>query len=231
MVSFSIYDLDRTLTRRGTWLPWLVFWARREAPWRLLLLTLAVPAALGAALGWVGRGRLKEIVQRLVMGRPDRTSVVAAAEAFADELVATGLFPGALAALASDRAAGRQLVLATASNQFYAEEIGRRLGFAAVIASPSRWDGDLLSPRLAGANNYGAAKAARVNAFITASGGGAFRFTSDHVSDLPAFEAALAGGGEAVAANPSKALRQHAVARGWRIVDWGTPEPSWFERA
>jgi phosphoserine phosphatase len=57
------------------------------------------------------------------------------------------------------------------------------------------------------------------------------RFYSDHISDLPVFELAVASGGEAVAANPSKALRALAVDRGWRVVDWGEPSNSLFERA
>jgi phosphoserine phosphatase len=46
--------------------------------------------------------------------------------------------------------------------------------------------------------------------------GAPMRFYSDHPSDAPMFELA----DEAVAANPTRALRALAVARGWSIVDW-----------
>lgn len=227
-IAIAVYDLDRTLTRRGTWVPWLTYWLRHQAPWRAMLLPLLLLPAACHGLKLVSRGGLKAAAHRIAMGRSVRRErVAAAAAAFAARVLADELFPGALAALAADRAAGRRLVLATASNAYYAEAIGAALGFDAVLATPSRWAGDRLDWRPGGDNNYGAAKAARLAA---ATGGAAFAFTSDHVSDLPAFELALASGGAAIAANPSPALRRLATARGWPIVDWGTVAESWFER-
>ena len=69
MVELAIYDMDRTITRSGTYTPWLMFWAWRRAPWRLLLLPFALLAGLGYAAGLVTRKRLKEINQSLLMGR------------------------------------------------------------------------------------------------------------------------------------------------------------------
>ena len=108
-----------------------------------------------------------------------------------------------------------------------------RLGIADVIATPARWEGDWLNYRLGGANCYGEAKLAMVTAWLARAGlaGARLRFYSDHESDLPLFAYAVAGGGEAVAANPSAALRLVAAARGWRIVVWGAPVKSIFERA
>lgn len=230
MVPVAVYDLDRTLTRRGTWVPWLRFWLWREAPWRVVLLPLLVLPVLAMALRLTDRGGLKAAVHRIVMGRRlRRDQVAAAAVAFAEALVAREVFPGALAALAQDRAEGRRLVLATASNAYYAEAIGTRLGFELVLATPSRWNGDRLDWRLGGANNYGGEKAARLAAALPAAS--AFVFKSDHISDLPSFALALARGGMAVAANPSPALRARAIAEGWTIVDWGSVSASLFERA
>lgn len=234
MATISIYDMDRTVTRRGTWTPWLVFWARREAPWRLLLAPLLGLALAGYALKLIDRARLKEWGHRLLMGRfVARDRLVAAAEAYAARVIADDVFPGALTQIAADRAAGERLVLATASNEYYVRAIAARLGIDDVIATASRWHDDRLHHRLGGDNCYGEAKRLLVEGWLARHGlgGATLRFHSDHVSDLPLFELAVASGGEAVAANPSPALRQLAVARGWRIVDWGRPAPSFFERA
>ena len=233
-MTISIYDMDRTLTRRGTFVPWLTFWLRHEAPWRVVLLPLLVVPVLGYGLGWLDRGGLKAAVHRIVMGSSvARARVIAAAAAFADQIVARELFPGALAALATEAAAGQRLVIATASNAYYADAIGARLGVSAVIATASTWDGDRLRPQLGSANCYGVAKARLIADWLAAEGlaGAAWRFHSDHISDLPSFEAALASGGVAIATNPSPALRTEAQRRGWPIVDWGVPEASVFERA
>lgn len=233
-MQIAIYDMDRTITRSGTWTPWLLFWARREAPWRLLLAPLLLVALAAYALKQIPRARLKEIGHRLFMGRRvSRQRLVAAADAFADATIRDNVFAGALAQIAADRAAGLKLVLATASNEYYVGAIAARLGFDATIATASRWTEDRLHHRLGGENAYGDAKRILVAAWMSRHdlAGAAFRFYSDHVSDAPLFEAAAASGGEAVAANPSAALRQLATARGWRIVDWGVPKHSIFERA
>lgn len=122
-----------------------------------------------------------------------------------------------------------RIVIATASNAYYARAIGSSLGVCDVIATESVWDGDVLSAKLAGPNCYGPAKLTAVEAWLAREGlqVAPIRFYSDHISDLPVFERA----DDPVATNPSAALRALATARGWRIVDWGTVKAGWFERA
>lgn len=230
----SIYDMDRTITRRGTWTPWLLFWARREAPWRLLLLPLLGLALMAYALKIVERGRLKEWGHRLLMGGTvSRARLVAAADLFAVQILQNDVFPAALAQIAADRADGRRLVIATASNEYYVRAIAARLGVDDVVATASTWVEDRLHHRLGSDNCYGDAKRVLVHNWLVKAGLGRepVRFYSDHISDVPMFELAEASGGEAVAANPSAALRHLAQQRGWRIVDWGEPVKSLFERA
>lgn len=233
-VTISIYDMDRTLTRRGTWTPWLIFWARREAPWRLALAPLLGLALAAYALKLMTRGRLKELGHRLLMGRRiPRARLLAAAEAYAEQVVADGVFPAALAQVDLDRRAGQRLVMATASNEYYVRAIADKLGFDDVIATASRWDEDRLHHRLGGDNCYGDTKRLLVDGWLARHGleGAMVRFYSDHISDRPLFELAEASGGEAIAANPSAALRSLAIARGWTVVDWGPQARSWLERA
>ncbi len=215
MMTRVIYDMDQTITRAATYTRWLIYWARREAPWRLALLPVAAIAGIGFRLGLVSRRRLKEFAQRLVMGdAAPRTKVESHAADFAAKVVARGLMPGAVAQIATDRSDGHEIVIATASFAFYAHAIASALGIDRVIATESTWDGDRLRAQIAGENCFGAAKAATV---VAAMPGARFvRAYSDHVSDAPLF--ALAA--EPVAVTPSRALRRLAVERGWRIVDW-----------
>jgi HAD superfamily phosphoserine phosphatase-like hydrolase len=226
--------MDRTLTRRGTWAGWLRFWLQREAPWRAVLLPLLLGPALAYGAGRLGRGALKAAVQRLVMGaRVPGAQVRAAAARYAATVVADEVFEGARAALAAARADGAVVVIATASNAYYAEAIGAALGVDHVIATEMAWDGDHLLARLEAENCYGEAKAARVRDWLAAKGLAQARVDawSDHVSDLPLLELAAARGGAAVAVNASAALRAEAAARGWAVVDWGVVRRSVWERA
>jgi HAD superfamily hydrolase (TIGR01490 family) len=219
----AIYDMDKTITRRATYTPFLLHAARRLAPWRLALLPLAGLLGLAYALKLIDRGKLKELNYRLLIGRripPDR--LAAAVESFADETLATNVYPAALTAIEADRAQGRRLILATASYEFYAAAIAQRLGFDDVIATRTGIDAKgRLHPRIQGANCYGEAKKDMVEAWLASQGLTRatvhLRFYSDHPSDAPLHRWA----DEPVAANPDTRLAKLAAAEGWEVVRWG----------
>ena len=222
MTELAFYDMDRTITRYGTYTPWLVFFAWKRAPWRLLLLPLAGVAGLGYALKILSRKRVKEINHYLLMGRHVPRAVLAPlADAFAAWIVDRLTYPQAKAQIAADKAAGRRVVLATASNAYYVEAIARRLGIEDVIATASLWrEDDRLRWRIAGENNYAAGKLALVKAWLEKNGltrdAVKIRFYSDHHSDRPVFEWA----DERFATNPNAKLLALATAQGWQVLDW-----------
>jgi len=211
-----VYDLDKTITRRASWMAWLFHFARTEAPARLLLAPLMLLPAIGYAAGLLDRCDLKQATHRIMMGRRvPRASVERAADRFAASFGAANELPGALKALAADRAAGATLLLATASSRYYAAALARRWGFDALVATENIWDGDWLTPRVAGENCYEMGKLRMLLAFLPARAR-EVRFTSDHVSDLPT----LLWADVAIAANPSAPLRLEATLRGWPICAW-----------
>ena len=223
MQELAIYDMDRTVTRTGTYTPFLLHAAKTLAPWRLAFAPAVPLVMLAYAAKLIDRRRLKEICQRLLIGASiPRARLGPATESFAELMVATNINPGALREIASDKAAGRRLVLATASYRFYVEPIARRLGFDDVIATGSVAGlDDIIHARIDGDNNYGPAKLRLIEAWMAAEGiardAVKVRFYSDHVSDWPA----LAWADTAIAVNPSQGLRRMAGKRGWEVVDWG----------
>jgi HAD superfamily hydrolase (TIGR01490 family) len=218
----AVYDLDRTITRAGTYTPFLIHWAQSQAPWRLAFAPAAV-AVMGAyAAKRISRKRLKEIMQTLLMGgATDERRLAPMVDAFADRMVSEGIYPEAKAVIAADRAEGRRIILATAAHEFYAAAIAARLGFDDVVATRSARDeaGALLAS-IEGENCYGPAKLAMLKAYMDDAGidrtAAHVRFYSDHVSDLPVFEWA----DEPVAVNPSPKLKKVAAERAWPITDW-----------
>lgn len=222
MTRLAIYDMDRTITHAPTWTPFLLQSARAHAPWRLLLIPAAAFAAIGYVARLIDRAKLKQTMQRLLLGgslAPEAREK--AAMAFADRIVATGVFAGARARIAADKAAGYRLVMATASYRFYAEAIAERLGFDAVIATEADIDeGGTLYPRIVGENCYGPVKLRMIEAWLKTQGierdDAHIRFYSDHVSDAPV----LAWADEPFAVNAHGPLRALAKTQGWPIVDW-----------
>jgi len=220
--ALAIYDMDRTITRRATYTPFLIHAALRLAPWRLLFAPLVVMSMLLYLAGLIDRGRLKEINYRLLVGRgvsPERLEQVV--ESFADRQIATNITPGARASIAADRAAGRRLVMATASYRLYAAAIARRLGFDDVIATETGLDTNgRVVAKIEGSNVYGPAKLAAIETWLEREGLAReavhIRFYSDHVSDAPVHH----WSDEPVAANAHDRLIRLAEAEGWEVLDW-----------
>ena len=219
----AMYDMDRTITRSGTYSGFLIHVARRRQQWRLLFLPLVGLAGVAYSLRLIDRSRLKAINLRLLVGKRFRRAEIAPlAESYADKVVARGLHPAALDQIAADREAGYRLLLATASFHLYVDAIARRLGIDDVLATRlDEPDGaDHIHARLAGDNCYGDAKFARISDWLAANDitrdAAHVRAYSDHVSDHPMLRFA----DEAVATTPSRGLKKLAPTMGWQVVDW-----------
>ncbi len=215
-MKLSIYDMDKTVTRKASWTAWLFFFARTEAPVRLLLAPLMLLPSTLFLLGLTDRKGLKEATQALMMGRRvPREKVERAADAFAAGFGARMELSGALEAIAADRVQGREIWLATASCRYFVEALARRWGIETVIATENFWEGDLLTNRIRGENCYELGKLRMILARLERRPDEVI-FSSDHVSDLPVLDWADVP----VAANPGAALRRIAEIRGWRVCDW-----------
>jgi HAD superfamily hydrolase (TIGR01490 family) len=221
MTDFAIYDMDRTVTRRATYTPFLMHCALRRAPWRLLLLPFVIASMIAYAVKLIDRARLKEINHHLLLGsKRHPAELKPLVESFAAATLANNVRPGARDAIARDKADGRHVVMATASYRFYAREIAERLGFDECIGTNSILGLDeRVHAKIDGQNCYGPAKLSMVEEWLAKSGleRGHVRFYSDHASDAPVFE----WSDEPVAVNPHNKLVRLAQARGWRVEDWG----------
>jgi HAD superfamily hydrolase (TIGR01490 family) len=205
--TITVHDTLRLLLRRGL--------ARMPArPWA----ALGLPADYAAARRDVAaRGALKARMLNIVFGGRPRAWMQAFVEAFVRDLLATGIRPGARAAIARHQAAGETLLLATASPTLWADPIGRALGFHAVLGTGLAWQADRFAGRLDGPNLLHAEKAAAVTRFL--DGARPAAAYTDHHHDLPMLLLAEAP----VAVDPTPALAAEAAARNIPIERWGSP--------
>ena len=221
MIDLAIYDMDRTVTRRATYTPFLLHCAWRLEPWRLLLLPLVVASMLAYVAKIIDRGRLKEINHRLLLGHKRSPNLLKPLiDGFARKTVANNVRPGAIKAIARDKAQGRRVVMATASYRLYAKAIADALGFDDCIGTNSIIGLDArVHAKIDGENCYGPAKLRMIEAWLGAEklDRAHVRFYSDHASDAPVFEWA----DEPVAVNPHDRLKRLAETRGWPVEDWG----------
>ena len=219
--TLAIYDMDRTVTRGPTFGPFLWHALWRLAPWRALLAPLSLLATLAYSLKLIDRGRLKEINYRLLVGPASPERLEPVVQSFADKQCRTNILAGARERIAQDKAAGRRLVLATASYRLYAAAIARRLGFDDVIATDTHIDakGRTIA-KIDGRNCYGLGKLDMIEAWLQKQGLDRdalhIRFYSDHVSDSHVHRWA----DEAFATNAHARLIKVARDEGWEVLDW-----------
>lgn len=229
----AIYDMDKTITRRPTFTPFLIYAAQARGCARLLLMPLVLGATFLYLVRVIGRARLKELNHALLIGRRlSSFDAAALSKGFAAVTLAQNIWPRAIERIARDRAEGRRLVLATASYAWYAQQLASGLDFDDVVATRCATDatGAVLA-QIDGENCYGAAKRRMVEAWLVSAGIARaechIRFYSDHVTDAPMFEWA----DEPVAVNAHGPLQALARARGWRMEDWRTATRGAAERA
>lgn len=126
------------------------------------------------------------------------------------------LRPELLELIASIKAEGGTVALATSSLDFIVRPLAELIGADAVLASRLEYEGGLCTGRLAGKALFGAVKRDAALAYATGLGLALAdcSFYSDSIHDLPL----LLEVGLPVAVCPDRRLRREAVARGWEIM-------------
>ena len=154
-----VFDLDGTISRRDTFVPFVFGFLQRH-PWRLPRLLLVLPALLVYVLGLSNRGALKGALLHYAMGGVNRTVVDRWSTRHALRVVDKGLHQDAVAAINSHLKNGHYLVLMSASIDCYVQRISVALGFHETICTTVVWNrNNTLNGRLQGSNIRGDKKA------------------------------------------------------------------------
>jgi phosphatidylglycerophosphatase C len=156
--SLAVFDLDGTVTRRDTLLPYIVGFLLRH-PWRCWRLPRCLGPLLRYLLGERDRGRLKGDIIRMTLGGVPRASLELWSRRFCMRLLRRGLYAEALECIGAHRRAHAHLVLLSASPDLYVPAVAAALGFDECICTAVRWRPDeTLDGSLAGPNRRGAEK-------------------------------------------------------------------------
>jgi HAD superfamily hydrolase (TIGR01490 family) len=159
----AVFDLDGTISRGDTLLPFLRFFAGTRG--FLLGLVRALPALVGFTLGLISRDAAKEAVLRAFLGGIHRMELQGRGEAFARERLPVMVRREAQERLAWHKARGHRCVLLTASVDVYVEPWARALGFDDVLATRLQYDeSGRFTGRFDGDNCRGEAKLRRLEA-------------------------------------------------------------------
>ena len=137
-------------------------------------------------------------------------------EAFMEEKIRPILLPKARALLEEHRAAGRRLLIITATNSFVTRPIAEALGVEDLLATEPEMRDGRYTGRVAGTPCFREGKVKRLRDWLREEGENLAEswFYSDSHNDLPLLELVT----HPVAVDPDDTLAQHAEMRGWPVI-------------
>jgi HAD superfamily hydrolase (TIGR01490 family) len=219
----AFFDLDKTLISRSSTLAFSRPFYEHGLISRSMMIRGALAQAVFKRAG-AGKARMERIrnqASQLCRGWPAES----VREIVRDNLetnIVPYLYDEARELVAGHHAAGRDVIVVSASGHEVVDPIGALLGADMVIATQmviadGRYTGDVAFYA------FGEAKAAKMRELAATRGytlADCYAY-SDSITDLPMLEAV----GHPTAVNPDRSLRRAAARRGWPIQDF-TASPS-----
>jgi HAD superfamily hydrolase (TIGR01490 family) len=219
----AFFDLDKTVLSRSSTLAFTRSFYRHGLISRTAAIRGVIAQAVFSRSG-AGHHRMERIrseVSQLCRGWPAE-SVREIVRAGLDEIIVPHLYAEARDLVSGHRAAGRDVIVVSASGHEVVDPIAALLGADTVIATQmvvadGCYTGDMAFYA------YGEAKATRMRELAAERG---YRLAdcyaySDSITDLPMLEAV----GHPTAVNPDRALRRVAAERGWPVLLFAAPRP------
>jgi len=139
MQRYAVFDLDETITTRGTW-GRFVSQALRDKPGRLL--GMWAKAGIAQFIYKVTpkeRMSVKQGMLRSSLSGRTKFELEALADKFAEKEIREGLRPGAIRQIEAHRAAGDRIIIASAGADLIVEAIAQRLSIHTVVSTNLAW--------------------------------------------------------------------------------------------
>lgn len=218
----AIFDLDYTLTRRGTWGRFVWQWVKFRPHIWLPLLISAGMTQWQYKRGLRPRVDVKLAMMRWAMKGASKDELIQRGVQFAKHEVSSGLRAGAIKAIEAHQARGDVLIIISAAVDVIVNPMGELIGFDHMISTEMSFDlKGQLKLSFNTPNCYGAEKVQRYSKLLLLvpdlqQRSDNVTFYSDSISDLDMFNLAH----RRVAVCPDKKLLQHAKRQGWEIANW-----------
>ncbi|MFV2005682.1 MAG: HAD family hydrolase [Gammaproteobacteria bacterium] len=211
-----VFDLDGTITRRDTYVPFLLYSLYKQ-PLKILRLPVLAIDVLRHKIGSQSNSWLKTRFLRAFLAGQKRSVIDSWAEAFSQRTFKKGLHLDAMSSIQRHLQQGHELVLLSASLDIYVEPLGKLLGFKHIICTRTTWENDLLGDELDGGNCYGEIKVQKLKQWLGQRDDKCVSMAyADHESDFSLLEIAQRG----VVINPGKKLRELAISEQFEVAEW-----------
>jgi phosphatidylglycerophosphatase C len=211
----AVFDLDGTITRRDTLVPYVFGYLLRH-PWRLPLIFGALPACVRFLIGTADPGDVKSAFIRATLGGLARPDLAPWTAEFVRRLLIHGVHQEALRRIRRHSERGDHLVLLSASTDLYVPDIGARLGFEEIVCTGLVWRREVLDGRLSTPNRRGEEKVRCIERLRAQYPQHLFAAYGNAGSDLPHLRMVE----RPLLVNGSRASRAQAQA-------YGIPQATW----
>ena len=222
MQNIAIFDLDETLTKKGTWGRFVVSSIRGEP---LKYIPFALQTLFSQVLYMLGIGpreHVKEAMMRRTLSGRSRVKLEAMAEKFALFEAYDGMRPQAKAVIEKHRKAGDRIIIASAAVDLIVDPIAKHLNITETVCTKMAYTDDgVLAGKLGGPNCYGPGKLTMVKEYLAKE----TSFDRDNVhiimysdsrSDLDILRWADVG----IAVHPSPRLAKLVSEYGFEVQIW-----------
>ncbi|MGH8604352.1 MAG: HAD family hydrolase [Gammaproteobacteria bacterium] len=189
--TIAIFDLDGTITRRDTYLPFLFMCAREIGvkPPHVLLAFHLVRYSIGA----INNQTLKEAFLSKFLAGVHLKDIEAISERFVEQLLEREINPRVSSALQEHLRQKHRVILATASFDLYITHLARKLGISEAVCTKAEVRAEKLTGRILGENCHGLVKLKRLEEILGERDWDDCVFYTDHHSDLPVLKKARRG--------------------------------------
>ena len=213
----AVFDLDGTITRRDTYVDFLLFCFRCK-PLKLLKSPMLVFYFFMYKSGARSNHWLKARFLRLVVGGTKSQELNELAHKFCMLTMRYNIKKDALTEIEQLKDSGYKIVLATASFSFYVENIADQLGIDELLCTTAQVDSEgRLTGEIDGLNCIGEEKAQRLKVLQSERGWGEIdRAYSDDKVDLPLWKMAKT----ALVVDPKPATKSVAGRCEYQILRW-----------
>ena len=208
-----LFDLDGTLSRRDTFLNYLIL-ALLRRPSRLWRLPMLLADVILHQAGSIDDAALKERFLTALLGGLRKSDLEPWTSRFVETTLRTGLRADGLRRLEQHRADGHEVAILTGSPDLYVEPLASAIGIRHVLCSRTKWEENRFTGRLAGANCKGEEKVKCLEFLKEQLRPSIVIAYADDFSDLPLLRAV----DRPVLVNPRR--RTRTVARHIPIERW-----------
>lgn len=179
-----IFDLDGTLTKRDTYIPFLVLCLREFGLRRLSVMVLPFYILL-YTFSIISNHQLKEIFLDKILSGISLGQLEPVSEKFVLNIINRGLNEPIIKILNEHFEQGDKVIMVSASFDFYVMKIAKRIGIDQVVCTKAEVNDGIITGRILGKNCHGQEKVRRLENLLSQSDLSSSVLYTDHYSDYP----------------------------------------------